>query len=157
LRKSALRFPPGRWRQSASVRKQFATSSDHWAEQGGGGSEDYPIWGLSGLVELAVRHLLFLVGLRNRMQVFFQWTWAYFTYAKGARLIYGPFSAASGDSPVGQIQARVSRLSSGLRIFWAGSTDRRSPASAEVIAGRLSGYIGAEGISNLNPMGQSTH
>jgi NADH dehydrogenase len=43
-------------------------------------------------------HLLFLVGLRNRMQVFFQWTWAYFTYAKGARLIYGPFSAASGDS-----------------------------------------------------------
>jgi NADH dehydrogenase len=43
-------------------------------------------------------HLLFLVGLQNRMQVFFQWTWAYFTYAKGARLIYGPFSAASGDS-----------------------------------------------------------
>lgn len=36
-------------------------------------------------------HLLFLVGLRNQMQVFFQWTWAYFTYARGARLIYGTF------------------------------------------------------------------
>jgi len=39
-------------------------------------------------------HLLFLVGLRNQMQVFFQWTWAYFTYARGARLIYGAFRPA---------------------------------------------------------------
>jgi NADH:quinone reductase (non-electrogenic) len=38
-------------------------------------------------------HLLFLVGLRNQVLVFFQWTWAYFTYARGARLIYGPFRA----------------------------------------------------------------
>jgi hypothetical protein len=29
-------------------------------------------------------HLLFLVGLPNQMQVFFQWAWAYFTYARGA-------------------------------------------------------------------------
>jgi NADH:ubiquinone reductase (H+-translocating) len=36
-------------------------------------------------------HLLFLVGLRNRLLVFFQWVWAYFTYARGARLIYGAF------------------------------------------------------------------
>jgi NADH dehydrogenase len=40
-------------------------------------------------------HLLFLVGLRNQMQVFFQWTWAYFTYARGARLIYGTFRPAT--------------------------------------------------------------
>jgi NADH dehydrogenase len=39
-------------------------------------------------------HLLFLVGLRNQMQVFFQWTWAYFTYARGARLIYNAFRPA---------------------------------------------------------------
>jgi NADH dehydrogenase len=39
-------------------------------------------------------HLVFLVGLRNRIQVFIQWVWAYFTYARGARLIYGPFQPA---------------------------------------------------------------
>ncbi len=36
-------------------------------------------------------HLLFLMGFRNRSAVFLQWIWAYFTYGKGARLIYGPF------------------------------------------------------------------
>jgi NADH:ubiquinone reductase (H+-translocating) len=36
-------------------------------------------------------HLLFLIGLRNRVLVLFQWVWAYFTYARGARLIYDPF------------------------------------------------------------------
>lgn len=35
-------------------------------------------------------HLLFLIGFRNRSAVFLQWTWAYFTYGKGARLISGP-------------------------------------------------------------------
>jgi NADH dehydrogenase len=39
-------------------------------------------------------HLVFLVGLCNRIQVFIQWVWAYFTYARGARLIYGPFQPA---------------------------------------------------------------
>jgi NADH:ubiquinone reductase (H+-translocating) len=36
-------------------------------------------------------HLIFLIGLRNRVLVFLQWVWAYFTYARGARLIYQPF------------------------------------------------------------------
>jgi NADH:ubiquinone reductase (H+-translocating) len=39
-------------------------------------------------------HLIFLVGLRNRIQVFFQWIWKYLTYARGARLIYGRFRPA---------------------------------------------------------------
>ena len=39
-------------------------------------------------------HLIFLIGLRNRIQVFYQWVWAYLTYARGARLIYGPFKPA---------------------------------------------------------------
>jgi NADH:ubiquinone reductase (H+-translocating) len=54
-------------------------------------------------------HLLFLVGLRNRLLVFFQWVWAYFTYARGARLIYGTFrpngvpaAAASNDGGAAQ-------------------------------------------------------
>ena len=36
-------------------------------------------------------HLIFLVGLRNRLLVLLQWTWAYLTYGRGARLIYGTF------------------------------------------------------------------
>jgi NADH:ubiquinone reductase (H+-translocating) len=36
-------------------------------------------------------HLIFLVGFRNRLLVLFQWTWSYFTFSRGARLIYGSF------------------------------------------------------------------
>lgn len=34
-------------------------------------------------------HLIFLIGFRNRLIVFFQWVWAYFTFARDARLITG--------------------------------------------------------------------
>jgi NADH:ubiquinone reductase (H+-translocating) len=47
-------------------------------------------------------HLIFLIGLRNRIAVFYQWIWAYFTYGRGARLIYGTFKAGGG----GKGQAR---------------------------------------------------
>ncbi|MGA8660350.1 MAG: NAD(P)/FAD-dependent oxidoreductase [Chthoniobacterales bacterium] len=36
-------------------------------------------------------HLIFLIGLRNKVLVFLQWVSAYFTYSRGARLIYGVF------------------------------------------------------------------
>ena len=36
-------------------------------------------------------HLTFLIGLRNRLLVLSQWTWAYFAFGPGARLIYGTF------------------------------------------------------------------
>jgi NADH dehydrogenase len=51
-------------------------------------------------------HILFLIGFRNRILVFIQWAWSYFTYERGARLITGstslpgwgePPSAASGS------------------------------------------------------------
>lgn len=32
-------------------------------------------------------HIYFLIGFKNRIVVIFQWTWAYFTYKRGARLI----------------------------------------------------------------------
>ncbi len=32
-------------------------------------------------------HIYYLVGFKNRFFVFYQWTWAYFTFSKGARLI----------------------------------------------------------------------
>jgi len=34
-------------------------------------------------------HIFFLIGFRNRLSVFFQWAWSYFTYERGARLITG--------------------------------------------------------------------
>jgi NADH:ubiquinone reductase (H+-translocating) len=40
-------------------------------------------------------HLIFLIGFRNRVFVFFQWIWAYLSYSRGARLIYGVFKPQS--------------------------------------------------------------
>jgi NADH:quinone reductase (non-electrogenic) len=34
-------------------------------------------------------HILFLIGFHNRVLVFIQWAWSYFTYERGARLITG--------------------------------------------------------------------
>jgi len=39
-------------------------------------------------------HLLFIVGLRNRIFVFFQWAWGYLTYTHGSRLSYRAFRPA---------------------------------------------------------------
>jgi NADH dehydrogenase len=35
-------------------------------------------------------HLMYLVGFRNRLLVFVQWMWNYFTYRRGVRLIVDP-------------------------------------------------------------------
>jgi len=45
---------------------------------------DYAAW----LSWLAL-HLFFLIGLRNRISVLIQWTYSYFTYQRGARIILG--------------------------------------------------------------------
>ncbi|MFZ1005550.1 MAG: NAD(P)/FAD-dependent oxidoreductase [Candidatus Sulfotelmatobacter sp.] len=37
-------------------------------------------------------HIFFLIGFRNRVLVFIQWAWSYFTYERGARLITGSAS-----------------------------------------------------------------
>jgi len=42
-------------------------------------------------------HLVFLVGLRNKIFVFLQWTYSYITYKRGARIITG----ATGSPPAG--------------------------------------------------------
>lgn len=43
-------------------------------------------------------HLIFLIGFRNQVFVFLQWAWAYLTYSKGARLIYGVFKAGQNSN-----------------------------------------------------------
>jgi NADH dehydrogenase len=35
-------------------------------------------------------HLIFLIGFRNKLSVFLQWVYAYWTYQRGARIITGP-------------------------------------------------------------------
>lgn len=44
----------------------------------------FPAW----LAWLGV-HLIFLIGFRNKLAVLLQWTYAYFTYKRGARIITG--------------------------------------------------------------------
>ena len=58
----------------------------------GAGVAEFGRLHLSGLVAwvfwLTV-HIFFLIGFRNRVLVFIQWAWAYFTFQSGARLITG--------------------------------------------------------------------
>jgi NADH dehydrogenase len=47
---------------------------------------------LSGVLAWAmwlVVHIYFLIGFRNRVAVFSEWAWTYFTFSRGARLITG--------------------------------------------------------------------
>lgn len=44
-------------------------------------------------------HLIFLIGFRNRLQVLLEWTWAWFTYQRGARLILGLSPPPRPDRP----------------------------------------------------------
>ncbi|HET7537663.1 MAG TPA: NAD(P)/FAD-dependent oxidoreductase [Candidatus Didemnitutus sp.] len=55
-------------------------------------------------------HLVFLVGMRNRISVFIQWVYSYFTYRRGARIITGLDNApaappASVQNPPSNAQA----------------------------------------------------
>jgi len=38
-------------------------------------------------------HIYFLIGFRNRLMVMVDWAWAYFTYARGARIVAEPSSS----------------------------------------------------------------
>lgn len=45
--------------------------------------------GFTAWIAWLVVHLLFLVGFRNKFSVLLQWTYSYFTYKRGARIITG--------------------------------------------------------------------
>jgi NADH dehydrogenase len=60
-------------------RREFGSGSNY-PTQADGGLE----WGTRLLV-----HVYFLIGFRNRLQVIWEWAWAYLRYQKGARLITG--------------------------------------------------------------------
>jgi NADH dehydrogenase len=43
-------------------------------------------------------HLFYLIGFRNKVVVFANWVWSYFTYDKGTRLIMRPYQKAAAES-----------------------------------------------------------
>ncbi len=47
------------------------------------------VWGLLGWLAWLFVHIIFLIGFRNRLLVLIQWTWAWLTYGRSARLITG--------------------------------------------------------------------
>lgn len=57
-------------------------------------------WWLWGLV-----HVGFLVGLRNRISVMFDWFWAYLTYRSGTRLITGGEDAVAAGTVTAVIES----------------------------------------------------
>lgn len=78
------RKPPGPFRYRhlgslATIGRKSAVVDFGWVRLSG-----VPAWWLWGIV-----HVGFLVGLRNRISVMFDWFWSYLTYRSGSRLITG--------------------------------------------------------------------
>jgi len=53
-------------------------------------------------------HIFFLIGFRNRVLVFVQWAWSYFTYERGARLITGSTELPGWDGSKPQPRGEAS-------------------------------------------------
>lgn len=51
-------------------------------------------------------HLLLLIGFRNRIVVFTNWAWAFFTYGRGSRLIVGRSRGPIIDEHLGPVEAQ---------------------------------------------------
>jgi NADH dehydrogenase, FAD-containing subunit len=78
------RRPPGAFAYKhlgslATIGRKAAVADFGWLRLSGA-----PAWWLWGAV-----HIAFLVGLRNRISVMFDWFWAYLTFRSGTRLITG--------------------------------------------------------------------
>jgi NADH:ubiquinone reductase (H+-translocating) len=56
-------------------------------------------------------HILFLIGFQNRILVFIQWAWSYFTYERGARLITGGTSLPGWSSTQSAISGEAEEIS----------------------------------------------
>ena len=56
-------------------------------------------------------HILFLIGFRNRLFVLLQWTWAWFTYGRGTRLITGAgWAPARLQRPMSSASSQVTTV-----------------------------------------------
>ncbi len=94
------REPPGAFAYKhlgslATIGRKAAVADFGWLRLSGA-----PAWWLWGAV-----HVAFLVGLRNRISVLFDWFWAYLTFRSGTRLITG---GEPGDRQPSQAPAALS-------------------------------------------------
>jgi len=55
--------------------------------------------GLFAWLAWLVVHIYYLIGFRNRVLVFLQWSWSYLTFRRGARLIVGNEETVTGRGP----------------------------------------------------------
>jgi len=62
----------------------------------------FPAW----LAWLGV-HLIFLIGFRNKLAVLLQWTYSYFTYKRGARIITGLPDETNDEAPVPPAESSI--------------------------------------------------
>ena len=93
--------PPFTYRHQgslATIGRQAAVADFGWMRLSGALA-----WWLWGLV-----HVFFLVGVRNRVSVIWDWFWAYLTFRSGTRLITGqpepgPRTAPAGERDPGQV------------------------------------------------------
>ena len=56
-------------------------------------------WGTLGWLSWLGLHLVFLIGFRNRVVVLVNWTWNYFKWDRGHRVILHPSRARPTNSP----------------------------------------------------------
>ena len=56
----------------------------------------WPAWAAWLLI-----HLLFLIGFRNKAAVMLQWTYSYFTYKLGSRIVFGLQNSNESPALVG--------------------------------------------------------
>ena len=72
----------------ATIGRGYAILDLGWLKLSG-----FPAWVLWIFI-----HIWYLIGFRNRLSVLLQWAWAYFTYARVARIIYAERTpAGAGD------------------------------------------------------------
>jgi NADH dehydrogenase len=60
-------------------------------------------------------HIFFLIGFRNRVLVFIQWAWSYFTYERGARLITGDTNLPGWTSLQQDLRTENSELKTAVK------------------------------------------
>lgn len=76
----------------ATIGRMAAVADVKWPFRGK--LSGFPAW-----VTWLTVHIYFLIGFRNRLAVFSQWVWSYFTFTTGVRLIYGSQALPGWPSP----------------------------------------------------------
>ncbi|MGH8643617.1 MAG: hypothetical protein ACREX4_03795 [Gammaproteobacteria bacterium] len=91
----------------ATIGRKAAVADFGWLRLSGA-----PAWWLWGAV-----HVAFLVGLRNRISVLFDWFWAYLTFRSGTRLITGSESGVQTptEAPAALSAPKLSAVGDSMR------------------------------------------